>query len=85
MPFIKDKRSVQSVFFLDAGNIFNTKCTDVQINCFKPDVGELRYSIGVGATWLSAMGPLTFSFAKPLNASEYDEREVFQFSLGNQF
>ena len=85
MPFIKDKRSVQSVFFLDAGNIFNTKCTDAQINCFKPDVGELRYSIGVGATWLSAMGPLTFSFAKPLNASEYDEREVFQFSLGNQF
>lgn len=85
MPFIKDKRSVQSVFFLDAGNIFNTKCSDVQINCFKPDAGELRYSIGVGATWLSAMGPLTFSFAKPLNASEYDEREVFQFSLGNQF
>ena len=85
MPFIKDKRSVQSVFFLDAGNIFNTKCTDAQINCFKPDVGELRYSIGVGATWLSAMGPLTFSFAKPLNASEYDETEVFQFSLGNQF
>ncbi|MGB2102254.1 MAG: outer membrane protein assembly factor BamA [Porticoccaceae bacterium] len=85
MPFIKDTRSMQSAFFLDVGNIFNTKCGETQINCFKPDVGELRYSIGVGATWLSAMGPLTFSFAKPLNASDYDEIEMFQFSLGNQF
>jgi outer membrane protein insertion porin family len=85
MPFVKDKRSMQSAFFIDAGNIFNTKCGDTQLNCFKPDVGELRYSVGVGVTWLSAMGPLTFSYAKPLNASEYDETEMFQFSLGNQF
>ena len=85
MPFVKDKRSMQSAFFIDAGNIFNTKCGDTQLNCFKPDVGELRYSVGVGVTWLSAMGPLTFSYAKPLNASEYDETENFQFSLGNQF
>jgi outer membrane protein insertion porin family len=85
MPFVKDKRSMQSAFFIDAGNIFNTKCGDTQLNCFKPDVSELRYSVGVGVTWLSAMGPLTFSYAKPLNASEYDETEMFQFSLGNQF
>lgn len=85
MPFVKDNRSMQSAFFIDAGNIFNTKCGDTQLNCFKPDVGELRYSVGVGVTWLSAMGPLTFSYAKPLNSSEYDETENFQFSLGNQF
>lgn len=85
MPFVKDNRSMQSAFFLDAGNIFNTKCGETQLNCFKPDAAELRYSVGVGVTWLSAMGPLTFSYAKPLNASEYDETEMFQFSLGNQF
>ena len=86
LPFIKDQRSVQSAFFIDVGNIFNTKCIDEgQRNCFKPDVGELRYSVGVGATWLSGFGPLTFSFAKPLNGNELDETEVFQFSLGNQF
>ena len=85
MPFIKDNRSMQSAFFLDVGNIFNTKCGETQINCFKPDAGELRYAIGLGVTWLSAMGPLTFSLAKPLNASDYDETEMFQFSLGNQF
>jgi len=85
LPFIKDQRSVQSTFFFDAGNIFNTKCGDDQEICDSPEFGELRYSVGVGATWLSGFGPITFSFAKPFNASESDETEVFQFSLGNQF
>jgi outer membrane protein insertion porin family len=85
LPFLKDQRSVQSSFFVDAGNIFNTKCGESQVNCFKPDLGELRYSVGVGATWLSGFGPITFSVAKPLNSNEFDETEVFQFSLGNQF
>lgn len=85
LPFLKDQRSVQSSFFLDSGNIFNTKCGDSQPNCFKPDLGELRYSVGVGATWLSGFGPITFSVSKPLNSNEFDETEVFQFSLGNQF
>jgi outer membrane protein insertion porin family len=85
LPFIKDQRSVQSTFFVDAGNIFNTKCGDTQVNCFKPDVGELRYSFGIGVTWLSGFGPITFSLAKPLNSSEDDELKGFEFSLGNQF
>ncbi|MGB1403160.1 MAG: outer membrane protein assembly factor BamA [Porticoccaceae bacterium] len=85
LPFLKDQRSVQSSFFVDGGNIFNTKCGETQVNCFKPDLGELRYSVGIGATWLSGFGPITFSVAKPLNSNEFDETEVFQFSLGNQF
>ena len=85
LPFLKDQRSVQSSLFLDVGNIFNTKCGETQVNCFKPDVGELRYSVGLGATWLSGFGPITFSIAKPLNSNDFDETEVFQFSLGNQF
>jgi outer membrane protein insertion porin family len=85
LPFLKDQRSVQSSLFLDAGNIFNTKCGETQVNCFKPDAGELRYAFGVGATWLSGFGPITFSVAKPLNSNDFDETEVFQFSLGNQF
>ena len=85
LPFLKDQRSVQSTLFFDAGNIFNTKCGELQSNCFKPDAGELRYSVGIGATWLSGFGPITFSLAKPLNSNDFDETEVFQFSLGNQF
>ena len=85
LPFVKDQRSVQSALFFDAGNVFNTKCNDLEVNCFSPKDGELRYSVGLGATWLSGFGPITFSIAKPLNSEEYDETEVFQFSLGNQF
>ena len=85
LPFVKDQRSIQSSIFLDAGNIFNTKCGNIQINCFDIKKGELRYSVGLGATWLSGFGPITFSVAKPLNSQPGDETEAFQFSLGNQF
>jgi outer membrane protein insertion porin family len=85
LPFVKDQRSVQSALFFDAGNVFNTKCGDLEVNCYRPEEGELRYSVGLGATWLSGFGPITFSVAKPLNSDEADQTEVFQFSLGNQF
>ena len=85
LPFVKDQRSVQSAIFFDAGNVFNTKCGDLEVNCYSPEEGELRYSVGLGATWLSGFGPITFSVAKPLNSNEADQTEVFQFSLGNQF
>ncbi len=67
---------------LDPDNILDVP---PQINCYSPDAGELRYSVGVGATWLSGFGPITFSISMPLNGNELDEKEVFQFSLGNTF
>jgi outer membrane protein insertion porin family len=85
MPFVKDRRSIRSAFFFDVGNVFNTNCRENQINCFGVDVDELRYSVGIGVTWLSGFGPLTFALARPLNASETDRREVFQFTLGRGF
>ena len=85
LPFIKDRSKLRSAFFVDAGNVFNTNCARNQINCFDVDAGELRYSAGVGVTWITGFGPMTFSLAKPLNASSEDEREVFQFSLGRGF
>ena len=85
MPFIKDRSKLRSAFFIDAGNVFNTQCSSNQINCFDVDPDELRYSVGVGVTWLSGFGPMTFSLAKPLNAGDEDEEEVFQFTLGRGF
>ena len=85
MPFIKDRRSLRSALFFDFGNVFNTNCRENQVNCFGIEGSELRYSVGIGVTWLSGFGPLTFSLAKPLNASPIDEREVFQFTLGRGF
>ena len=85
MPFVKDRSSIRSSFFLDVGNVFNTNCRENQLNCFGVDASELRYSVGIGVTWLSGFGPLTFALAKPLNASDTDRTEVFQFTLGRGF
>ncbi|MCB1676693.1 MAG: outer membrane protein assembly factor BamA [Halioglobus sp.] len=85
LPFIKNQTQLRSAFFLDAGNVFNTECSSAQINCFDVDLNELRYSVGVGVTWLTGFGPMTFSLAKPLNAGDFDEEEVFQFTLGRGF
>lgn len=85
LPFIKDRSKLRSAFFVDVGNVFNTKCAASQVNCFDVDADELRYSVGVGVTWITGFGPMTFSLAKPLNAGPEDEEEAFQFTLGRGF
>jgi outer membrane protein insertion porin family len=85
LPFIKDQRSIQSSFFIDAGNVFDTDCGDNQKNCFDVGLGEISMSMGIGVTWITGFGPLTFSLAKALKEQDEDETEVFQFSLGTAF
>lgn len=85
LPFIKDRSSLRTAFFVDAGNVFSTQCRESQLNCSNFDVAELRYSYGVGLSWITGFGPLTFSYSRPINESEYDEVESFQFSLGRSF
>jgi len=85
LPFIKDRSQLRSAFFIDAGNVFNTHCGASQLNCFDVDFDEVRYSVGVGVTWVTGFGPMTFSLAKPLNVGPEDEEEVFQFTLGRGF
>ena len=85
LPFVKDQRSLRSVFFLDAGNVFSTNCGVNQVACTNFDAGSLRYSVGFGLNWLTGFGPLSFSLGKALNPEDTDEREFFQFSLGQSF
>ena len=49
------------------------------------DLDQLRYSVGISLTWLTAIGPLAFSIAEPLNDEPNDRTEFFQFSLGQTF
>ncbi|MFT4823886.1 MAG: outer membrane protein insertion porin family [Halioglobus sp.] len=85
LPFIKDQSQLRSAFFIDVGNVFNTECAESQINCFDVDADEFRYSVGLGVTWITGFGPMTFSIAKPLNAGPDDREEAFQFTLGRGF
>ena len=84
-PFVDDNRQFRPAFFVDVGNVFNTECASVSQNCFDFDVDEIRYSVGFGVTWLTGLGPMTFSIAKPFQTQPFDEEERFQFELGRTF
>ncbi|OUR87249.1 outer membrane protein assembly factor BamA [Gammaproteobacteria bacterium 42_54_T18] len=83
IPFVKDKRSVRTLFYLDGGNVFDTHRDDE--DGLDITVDELRYSVGVGLSWITGIGPLTFSFSKTINDKEIDDTKAFQFSLGKPF
>jgi outer membrane protein insertion porin family len=82
--------------FYDIGNVFNTGEVEFTDKLgapldYKPDLGELRASVGIGVQWLAPLGLFRFSYAYPLNAysgnDRYygDELERFQFSIGQAF
>ena len=87
LPFIEDQRSMRSSFFIDIGNVFSQDCGDTQINinCSELDLGELRYSYGVGVTWITQLGPMSLALSSPTNQGPLDETENFQFEIGTQF
>jgi len=85
LPFLEDSRSLRSSMFVDYGNVFSDGCKIYEIRCNEFDLSELRYSIGVGFTWITALGPMSFAISSPLNNDAFDETETFQFEIGNQF
>ena len=85
LPLIEDQRSIRSAFFFDFGNVFSDNCKDYQINCYKPAIEDLRYSYGVGVTWITGFGPLSLAISKPTNAGPQERTEEFQFTVGNVF
>ena len=87
LPFVEDQRSMRSSFFVDIGNVFSKDCGDKQINinCSELDLGELRYSYGVGVTWITQLGPMSLALSSPTNQGPLDETENFQFEIGTQF
>jgi len=75
VPFQADSKTVRMSAFFDVGNIYDDS------DAF--DLADLRASVGVAATWLSPVGPLTFSIAQPLREEDGDDVQKFQFSFGS--
>ena len=87
IPFVDDSNRVRSAFFIDAGNVFSSHCTERQTllkNCTDFDLGEMRYSAGISVTYLSPFGPLSFYVAAPFG-KEGDDTKSFDFTVGNGF
>jgi outer membrane protein insertion porin family len=85
--------------FLDMGGIYQTGSIikfygpdGITPDCYSFHCEGLKKSVGVAVQWLAPLGLFRFSLGVPLNAKSSDgittwgdDREVFQFSVGNAF
>lgn len=98
VPFKGDwTDQVRPVLFVDAGQVYDTTKLDKEtVNL--PSIGivnnnltyvqqdkEIRYSVGAGMTWYTPIGPISISYAKPLNSKQNDKTENVQFQIGSIF
>jgi outer membrane protein insertion porin family len=81
-PGTQQDRSLRWFAFADGGQVFGT---DGFGNDTAIDFGQMRYSAGIGLSWVSPLGPLQLSFAKPLNSKPGDNTQIFQFQIGTGF
>lgn len=91
LPFKGDWTSkVRPSLFIEGAQVYDTENLDSRTF---GDTGvplsiasdEPRYSVGIGATWLTVIGPISLSYAKPLNEQEGDETQQVQFEVGRTF
>jgi outer membrane protein insertion porin family len=75
VPGLKDNKQFRISLFLDAGQVYDGAY----------NLGDLRYSTGVGIGWSSPFGPLKLIYAKPLNSEVGDRTQTIQFQLGQTF
>ncbi|MEZ8084698.1 MULTISPECIES: outer membrane protein assembly factor BamA [Vibrio] len=93
-PFASDEARSQirtSVFF-DMASVWDTEFVDRgapnsggQYYYDYSDPTNYRSSYGAALQWMSPMGPLVFSLAKPIKVYEGDDEEFFTFTIGRTF
>jgi outer membrane protein insertion porin family len=89
---------IEGAVFTDFGTVFGTDENSVAAgvgtcNNVAPYTGEcsvldkmgLRASIGAGIVWQSPFGPLRMEAAYPILKQDFDEKELFRFSIGTRF
>lgn len=76
-PGSGNDRSLRWFTFFDTGNVF--------AEGEKVRLGDMRYSVGLGISWISPIGPLKLSYGAPLKVRVDDRVQRFQFQLGTGF
>ncbi|MDE2430256.1 MAG: outer membrane protein assembly factor BamA [Burkholderiales bacterium] len=77
IPFPGADKSLRWFTFVDGGNVFDEGQ--------KVRASDLRFSAGIGISWISPVGPLKLSFGRALNAKPEDKKQSFQFQMGTGF
>ncbi len=76
-PGAGNDRSLRWYGFVDAGTVY---AEDQRLR-----VADMRASVGLGLSWISPIGPLRFSYAKPLRQQPGDKIQKVQFQIGTAF
>ena len=76
-PGAGNDRTLRMYGFVDAGNVFAESASY--------SAAELRASVGVGISWISPVGPLRLSVARPIRKEETDRIQAVQFQIGTSF
>ncbi len=98
-PFKGDwAEQIRPVIFFEGGQVFDT--TDradetVDLSTINSNLSgtvalvqkddDLRYSAGLGMTWITPIGPISISYAVPIGDKENDLTEKVQFQIGSTF
>ncbi|NIY92102.1 outer membrane protein assembly factor BamA [Vibrio diazotrophicus] len=94
-PFASDeaRNQIRTSIFFDMASVWDTEF-DYRENGADygndyyydySDPTNYRSSYGVALQWMSPMGPLVFSLAKPIKIYEGDDEEFFTFTIGKTF
>ncbi|RSD31770.1 outer membrane protein assembly factor BamA [Vibrio pectenicida] len=91
-PFASDeaRSQIRTSLFVDAASVWDTEfnyregSSDPMYNDYS-DPTNYRAAYGVALQWMSPMGPLVFSVAKPIEIYEGDDEEFFTFTIGRTF
>jgi len=67
-------------YFIDVANVWG-----VDYSSQVDDSSTIRSSTGLGIDMLTPVGPLSFSFSKPITKKSSDKTETFRFNLGTTF
>lgn len=95
-PFASDeaRSQIRTSIFFDMASVWDTEFdyreardddygTEYYYDYSDPT--NYRSSYGVALQWMSPMGPLVFSLAKPIKIYEGDDEEFFTFTIGKTF
>ncbi len=77
VPGTGNDRTLRLFSYVDVGNVWGEKV--------KITADSLRASIGLGLSWVSPIGPLKFSYGRPIKSKSNDRISPIQFQIGTAF
>ena len=76
---LPDKWNAKTNIFFDTANVWGVDDKSIE------DTNKLRSSTGLGLSWISPLGPLSFTYAIPISKESTDDVENFNFTIGSAF